>query len=342
VNARLTFFGAVLVVLAGCATPGEKQIVAQREDIAHRADAQLGAKIQTVPYYQEVDEFYVGGRGVTEAAAGSDPSRLNQPATFRRQYPVTLQMLAEYITTTYGIRVDITPDATAAAVAAAYDPVAALQANRAQQLAQSGAPAGLAPPAAAPIPAAGGAGAILIQYDGDLKGLLDLIASRTGNAWKLSNGAITIFNRDTRTFRIHTLPGASQLSATVSNQSSGGSGGGGAGGGGGGGGAGGGGGGTSSITSGNTTTIDAEINLFESASAAIEGMLSPTGNAVASPALGSITVTDGLRARSHCGLRPGHQPSDDAAGRARRARVFDRTEQGREFRHRLGHRLGVA
>lgn len=139
-------------------------------------------------------------------------------------------------------------------------------------------------------------GPIHIAYrNGDLQGLLDSAAARFGVSWKYSHGRIDFFLTDTRTFQVSAIPGDATLNATVQsgatsdngNQS-------------GSGGItaspamGGGASGSPNVSANNTTNtvVNAQLSVFNGLRTAIEAMLSPYGNAVASPATGSITVTD--------------------------------------------------
>jgi len=282
-----------LTVLAGCATPGQRDIEARVGGAERRID-DVRATHQSIaePYFEVSQEIYIGGEGFTRRDPSTLDARLDENVNFNRIYPVTLNGLAEFITTEYGVPVRITADALEAAAQAVYDPGTAFLAAEEAAAAQQG---GIGAPVTPPMGQGAGSAAFVIQYEGKLRGFLDLIAVRTGNGWRQDGNTITVFHRDTRTWAIHALPGSSNISATISNQSSGGgAGAGGAGGGGGGvgGGGGAGGGSQNTLQGGNTTTSDAEINVFEAAAQAIEQMLGPKGVIAKSAALGTVTVTD--------------------------------------------------
>jgi type IVB pilus formation R64 PilN family outer membrane protein len=281
-----------LTVLAGCATPGQRDIESRVGGAEQRIDdVRTAHETISEPYFEISNEIYIGGAGFTRRDPTTLDARLDEHVNFNRIYPVTLNGLAEFITTEYGVPVRITADAAEAAAQAVYDPGTAFLAAE-EAAAQQGGSGGIAYPSNPS--GATNIAAFVIQYEGALRGFLDLIAVRTGNGWRQDAGTITLFHRDTRTWAIHALPGASTINATISNQSAGGgagSGGGGSGGGGGGG-SGGSGGAQSTLQGGNTTTTDAEINVFSAAADAIEQMLGPKGLIAKSAALGTVTVTD--------------------------------------------------
>ena len=277
----------LIASMAGCATQETRRI---REDIATSNDVtqQHLDKAATPPPKQsavrKVDRDWVGATQVpVGGSVDHTKAKLDLKVAMNRQYPVTLSMVGEYITTQAGIPVAITADAVESARAVAYDPVAAMQHQGGGSV--TGAADG----------GQRGAGEFLLQYTGTVRGLLDLIASRTGNTWSYRNGRITISNVDTRTYYLHILPGTQTLNATVTNQTgSGGSGGGGGGGGGGGSGGGGDGGGGSQVqaSGGNTTTIETELSQFDKAVGTVQSLLSPKGKLAMQPNSGEITVTD--------------------------------------------------
>ncbi|MDU8351239.1 PilN family type IVB pilus formation outer membrane protein [Pseudomonas syringae pv. actinidiae] len=56
-----------------------------------------------------------------------------------------------------------------------------------------------------------------INYDGNTRGLLDLLAFKSNLFWKWDAGEIVFFRRDTKTFTIDALPGSNEFSAKVSS-----------------------------------------------------------------------------------------------------------------------------
>jgi len=56
-----------------------------------------------------------------------------------------------------------------------------------------------------------------IDYDGPLRGLLNLVASRSGTFWKFADGNIEFYLTDTKVYQINALPGVATMSASISN-----------------------------------------------------------------------------------------------------------------------------
>lgn len=165
-----------------------------------------------------------------------------------------------------------------------------------------GTPSGVRAPALGPLPAGfptaasttPAAGPITpnspfhANYAGSLTGFMNLVAAYYGISWKPQGPALRLYLLESRTFRIAALPGDARLASSVDA------------------GAGttaaGGGSGTATPAAGATTQSGASSNStglsFSALSVwtALEGsvrqMLGPAGRAVASPATGTLTVTD--------------------------------------------------
>jgi type IVB pilus formation R64 PilN family outer membrane protein len=289
---RSTILPAALLLslLAGCASPEMRRTDAKiaAEEIRAKLDYD---KMQTMPspYFRIVDEMWVGSRQVKQEGPKLPPI-LNTPVEYSHNYPVTLNMLAEHLSTNYGLSVTVTEDALESASNAAYDPALALVSrDRAQGGSQAQPQAGSQQGQSTST--APGAGAFLLQYEGTIKGLLDQATARTGNSWKIVSGErVVIFGVDTRTYALHVVPGTSALTSTISNTAT-------AGGQAGGGGGGGGGGGqtqsaTTTSSSGQTTQVTTQIELIKSSSDAIKSMLTKRGKLAISEGAATITVTD--------------------------------------------------
>ncbi|HEX6705198.1 MAG TPA: PilN family type IVB pilus formation outer membrane protein [Albitalea sp.] len=204
------------------------------------------------------------------------PEVFHENATFDRSVR-SLSEFAERITVRSGIACKVTPDAQAAALRTLSGGQAATPG--------AGQPPGLVASAGpgAPLQQAG-SGAVteirIVYPSGSLKGLLDTAASRFGVSWKYVDGVIQFHYLDTRTFQITAIPGDSATSATVASGSS------------------------SDATGGGTnvagsnannsqnTAVVSRLSVFGSIEKSILAMLTPSGQVVASPATGTITVTD--------------------------------------------------
>lgn len=72
-----------------------------------------------------------------------------------------------------------------------------------------------------------GQNSLMLNWNGTLSGLLDLVASRTGTFWVYKNGSVRFFLTETRSFNVDALPGTTGLNASITNAGSNGSSGGG-------------------------------------------------------------------------------------------------------------------
>lgn len=272
---------AVLILLAACCLHGctgltgeaaaRVEATEQRAARLARDVGQVTARGEKATAVVQDNGIWIGRSAVKRDAAGLPPV-FDQPAAFDRSVQ-TLAEFAERVTVRSGVPARVSPDAVALTTRAAVS-------------------GGAVATAAAPS-----AGVRIVYTGGTLRGLLDTAAARFGVAWKYADGGILFFHTDTRTFQVNAIPGDATLSATISsnaNSDSGGGGGSGAGGGGGGGGGGAGGGGGGGVSSNNVqnTAVRSELSVFGNLEKAVAIMLSPYGKVIASPATGTLTVTD--------------------------------------------------
>jgi len=269
----IRFLLPAVAVLAGCSgLPGD---VAGRIDGGERQAARMVRDVGQVESRGQAASSVVRDNGmwIGRSTVKRDPTVLpplfSENATFDRSV-ASLAEFAERITVRSGIPARVSADALA------------LNAR-----------GGVAAAGGAAAAAGGGATPVHIVYNsGSFRGLLDSAAARFGVSWKYADGAILFFHTDTRTFQVNAIPGDASFNASVSSNASneGGSGGGGGSGGAGGGG-GGQGGGVSSANVQNTA-VKSELSVFGSLEKTVTIMLSTAGKVVASPATGTLTVTD--------------------------------------------------
>lgn len=117
------------------------------------------------------------------------------------------------------------------------------------------------------------------NYSGSLTGFMNLVAAYYGVYWKSEAAGLRLFVLDSRTFRVSALPGDTRLSSAVDSVSSSASG------------------GTSASTqtgsSTNSTGVSyANLSVWSALETSVKQMLSAKGKVIASPATGTITVTD--------------------------------------------------
>lgn len=58
-----------------------------------------------------------------------------------------------------------------------------------------------------------------LMWQGDINGLLDLMASRSGLYWRMDNGRIVFYLTETRTYPLHMLNTKTSSSSSVSSGS---------------------------------------------------------------------------------------------------------------------------
>lgn len=120
------------------------------------------------------------------------------------------------------------------------------------------------------------------NYSGSLTGFMNMVSAYYGVFWKTEASGLRFFLMDSKTYRIAALPGDTRLSSSVESSSNST-----------GGGAGGAGGSTQSGTSANSTGVGfSGLSVWSALEASIKQMLGSSGRVVASPATGTITVTD--------------------------------------------------
>lgn len=281
---RIVCITAAAAIVQGCG--GLSGDVARRieggESQAARMVREVGqveARGQSLSSVVRENGMWIG-RSTVRRDLAPLPPLFDQNATFDRSV-ASLAEFAERITVRSGIAARVSADAAVAAAGA------------------RGAAAPTAPtvPATgsgvAPAAAASGAAPIHISYaSGSLRGLLDTAAARFGVSWKYADGAILFYHLDTRTFQINAIPGDASFNASVSSNADSSSGG--AAGGGGGGAGGGGGGESGGVSSANVqnTAVKSELSVFGSLEKTVAIMLSASGKVLASPATGTLTVTD--------------------------------------------------
>lgn len=282
---------ALALVVAGCATTpaatgnlGDAQIQRVRNDVqAQRAE---------VKPFAFVNEVWLGAATMPRATAEAAAPELARFVRLERSWGMTLEQVAEFITTDTGIPVIVMPDAVEAAGAvrraAPQLPAADMGAAMALPMPPlpnmpAGLPAAPSQPAAssAALPQGAGQGMVL-SYSGDLRGLLNQVASRSNTSWRHRAGRIEFFHTDTRVFEIEVLPGAMTMQGSITNQSQGGS-------------QGQGGatqGGSTQMQGGTQTSSNLELDQLKAVETAIKDMLTAKGKVTVTPGMGQVVVTD--------------------------------------------------
>ncbi|XAI97261.1 hypothetical protein [Dolichospermum phage Dfl-JY45] len=276
---------ASLVFLSGCATSlHTQQGTLAREEVKLVDEARNNLRSQPGHDWSVSDGVYLGSGEAIPLPINSERERvLDQSVEFTRGHLMTLPQVAELVQTTLGVRVSVAQDAIQAAGQMAPDPF------EADVAAQPTGPLALGLALSSQQQGASGAstqgGAVRIDYQGSLRGLLDYITTRTGTFWEFGGSGIVISRFVTRTYRITAIPGVSGLSGRLGSSSA--SGGSSSGGGGSGGSS-----ASTTTTSDQQATMEVEVDIVAPAAEAIRSMLSDGGEAVLMQGMGLITVTD--------------------------------------------------
>ncbi|NDL64288.1 PilN family type IVB pilus formation outer membrane protein [Enterobacteriales bacterium SAP-6] len=234
------------------------------------------------------DKPWVNLKPVASAVATPEDKTLPLcQITLNRPDGMTLPELGQRITALCGLRVTITPDALQSLTTNIGGAVATQQMtgnlpapddNGRVPLAQIGGQGAQSAPVAL-----SGTTITGLKWQGDLRGLLDIAASRLGLSWRSDQGNIVFYQLDTRTYQLVILNTKIDSSATVNSGSgnqlgtTGGSSSGVSG----------------DINSAQKTAYDLSSNLYEDIRKTIENMLTPSkGRYWLSSASGTLTVTD--------------------------------------------------
>lgn len=299
-NKAVKYTSSILLAfaMAGCATPIQKSAQSlfekQEKQVLAHGSAMMRSPVTVMPISSVTSDFFVDQRPVFVKREDVEPlpASFSKKITISRSGAITLTDLTTKITRETGIPITFSQDTLAPATGAA--PTGATPAGAPPALPGGTArpPAGVASlptvPGMAPPAPGGGVSTAWIQNfeytDGDLKGLLDIIASRENLSWRLVTDRIEFSRYVTKTFVIAGLAGTSELTAKVTGNSSAGSSGGS---------------GSSGVTTtttstagGQTTSITSKLSLWDGVRDSVKAMLSTNGRLFVSEPTGTITVTD--------------------------------------------------
>lgn len=300
---KLTCIAMAMSVLAGCAGPASQQVINDRTmtNKAHIEKMIAPPPAATSPVAYS-DRSWIPLRKVERAVRDAGKEKTDAVQIEINQQFSNLNEIAGAVTSLTGLPVLVGSDVTApnGQAAASTSTSAASPAPTASL--PPGAPAGMRPPAGGPLPvgfpgasATGAAPAGQItpsapftaNYSGSLTGFMNLVAAYYGVSWKTNGASLRFYVLDSKTFRIAALPGDTRLSSSVdSGATTAGSSGGGSSGGA----------GATPTQSGTTTNSTgvgfSNLSVWSDIESSVKQMLTARGKAIASPATGTITVTD--------------------------------------------------
>jgi type IVB pilus formation R64 PilN family outer membrane protein len=295
------FFGILLLyVVTGCESI---QNMNSRSSSIEGETTDRMNQVSTVPDTNRTVHFSEGAFLANSAAALKYveplPVVFSKTITMNESSPLTLAEIAERITRTTAVPVRLlseTSQSTGQSTGGA--------ANTTSAPGMPPVPPGIPnlslpstfPGAGSSMPALSSLSTTRLSYtNGSLSGLLDLVATKNNLSWRYQNGAVEIYKYQTKTFKVHAIPGASDLEASVMRGGNGASTGANSGG------------GqmagmgsattTTGSTGGNTTTQNTtmsatELSAWKDLENSIKSMLSSEGKVVISQTAGTVTVTD--------------------------------------------------
>lgn len=286
ISHRMPIIVLMLWGLAGCSQFNTRVSDAFERNQERSAQAQDTVRNLPAPLQVVVRENHprFTGRTLPVNEEQALPSGLGR-VTLRYPGRHSVLQVAELISRTVKIPVTVTPDALMDATR--FSPVgntataAAPSSNRPQS--DTGAPAQrqLQREANAALVSQQGGGmlnltdeeyqnSLELNYSGNLEGLLDLVAARTGLYWRFSAGVITFSRIDTQTFPVKAHPGNAKFSAEVN--------------------------GTNGESSGGTMSVSAgaEFDFWAGLEEGVKSLISRSGRYVLDSKNGFVTVTDAI------------------------------------------------
>lgn len=307
VTLRATLIASVLAMtvgMTGCAT--QRAVTHMNANVATKAEHDFQASRTPIDPNAnfQVDKGFYADKSPIEVTPVNPrlalPAMFFRPANVSIQNRISLSELASNISAGSGVRVVLSSDVNEAGAAAPASGGSALPTGGNVTATPPGLPplpsgaTGSAPSAAFPdvAPSTGTTQGLVFDglvFRGNLSGLLDSMTSKLGLSWRWDGQQVQVFRYETRMFRIAALSGDATMNATLSTKAS--AAGGGSSGGSGGG-SGGSGGGNVSGSSGQDTTVNTKLAIWDDVEKAIKANQSKGGTYSMVPSAGLVTVHD--------------------------------------------------
>lgn len=285
-------------LLAGCAGPASQHVANERSQAGKAQFEQLmAARGPVVPgspvSYSE--RSWIALRKVERAPRDLGKEKTDAVQVEINQHFQSLNEVAGAVSALTGLPVIVGADVLApGGTAVAPATISPLLATAFP----AGLPPGIRPPNGGPLPPVfapplavsavpsgpiGPYSPFVANYAGSLTGFMNLVAAYYGTSWKVDGAGLCFYALDSRTFRIAALPGDTRLSSSVDagagSSAAGGAAGAAA--------------PTSSVSTTNSTGVGFNgLSVWTALESAVKQMLGANGRVVATPATGSITVTD--------------------------------------------------
>jgi len=199
---------AAPLLLGGCATFHEAhESIGQATKTANASIAQM-QRTTSVPVVQTVSTPFLLGRAQRLSSAQALPAVFHKTVNLSVSKPLTIGQLATQIGTMTGVPVHVAAQ------------VESFLSGGSTGMALPSLPGAVgAPPMLLPN-VSSNRGELTLNWNGPLKGLLNLMAARTGTYWEYRHGTVRFFLTRTEAFEVDALPGTTGMNATISNSGS--------------------------------------------------------------------------------------------------------------------------
>jgi type IVB pilus formation R64 PilN family outer membrane protein len=275
---------ALLGILTACSTGAVREEVEQK---TLRIDQDLERAKEPLPPLRSnpltvTDRIWTGAKAVRMNRGLPLPTKLEgaRSVSLASSEALSLSSVAEILSAQIGIPVRLGEGAPTGQQAPSADTPRRAPSN----VSPAAAARAASPAASQPMSTESGDG-MKIAYEGPLSGLLDQVAANFGVNWSYDGTTIAFSKFETRVFMLEVMPGKGKFSDKISDS------GGGSSGGSGGGSSGGSSGAASDSSLKQETTLEAELDAWTEITNTVNAILGGTGSSVASPTVGSITVT---------------------------------------------------
>ncbi len=276
------------LIAAGCANTATNSAVNSRVETNRvEAQAQLAATRALNTVVSQSDASYIPLRRIAKPTVNPAQAKTEAVQIEINQTFANLNEVAGVVSALTGIPVSVNRDVNSLPVAAVQPGAAPLVppspmpgGAQVPSLTGGGVPFGMPGSAGVPAGTITPSSAFTANYSGSLAGFMNLAATYYGLSWKADASGLSVYLLDSKTYRIAALPGDTRLNANVesaSNTASSGA--------------------TSTGTqsggSNNSTGVTySGLSVWTAMENAIKQMIGTNGKVSASPATGSITVTD--------------------------------------------------
>ncbi|MEH4714353.1 PilN family type IVB pilus formation outer membrane protein [Enterobacter ludwigii] len=303
-NRLLQLSAISIFLLSGCAPQRINQVQKDAEETGSKASALITQMSDNLPVVQFENDQYINPVPISKPKFDAPVKITRCQVQYKTIRAQDIFQFSQDITEQCGIRVRVTPDATAYLSSGG-----STSGSPTQRLSTVPSPVigdGMKPlsafgsePGTTQLPAASASNNVIsdISYSGGLGGLLDQVAGRLGISWKYDQDAIVFYYLETRRFDIQPADAKYSLKGTVTSGLSNATGTDGSN-------SGSGSGAGVSGSGGSTMSSDVEMgnNLYADLKATVQSMLTPgTGRLSLNATTGTLMVTDVPEVVNHIG-----------------------------------------